>query len=1017
MTIIFDVAVIGGSLRGCLCAMEAARQGLSVVVVEPRAFLGEEFTATLRSWAVAEGEEDLNDDLKYIFFNHENRKYNDSDRAFNIGDVKKNLLNLMEKHRITVLFLSDIAGIAIDTSDTRGVLLGSKLGLHFFQCKSVIDATGNQRVLWMAGAKRRIREKNILVRRTIEYFNVQSIPDKEIFVPGELGLYENKIALHRGIWSDDQVFAEFSISVHVTKGDYMEELQWEYSARMKTQQLAEYLKNNVSEFNNAELSQTSLELIKPSLFYIDHDMNSENRRFRGLYALESGNCSYNSQSFKHIQEWHSEAFRMAVTIKQKISSSIDEERAQNIMVLTGYGTFPIQSEHLTPYQDVRLETGMYSVTLPDSAPIGNYGGYDVIIAGGGTSGAPVAIAAAREGVKTAVIDTMMGLGGTKTFGAVNGYYNGYNGGYNKEIDLKVKTLSQRITGKVSEVHIESKLQAYLDELQARMVEAYLGTKVVGVRMEDSCIKGVIVLNPDGLRLISGKMVVDATGDADVVALAGLEYAYGSEREGMVQTYNHNGFIRGSFNDLGVIDTRLMSEINRGIKIAHQRNSRCDFRPFLTVRESRRIRGEYTVTMADVLMKRVFSDTIIIGKTDCDTHGINSSLLSRMGYLPLRTESYTSCLPYRACIPKELDGILVAAKAYSATRDAFQFFRMSRDIQNLGYAVGLAAAQSIRTNRSPKDIDISVLQKKLCSIGILPEEIVRMISPSNMQKPINLDSLAKGDRETFIQVLCSESEDIIEGLESVYKKCGSEGKVYLAMALAWFGSKTGTKELISTLERLLGEEDGKFHNDLNPLVGDGTPLAGFYKEPGLYWKINQIIILLGLAGDKGALDILCKIIHNTKSGGARYMIPQAYMYGELRVDWVRIPHYDRILSLCFSIERLADRHAIEPMEKLLSQPHIGGYVSKSDIYAGGNLISAYLEVALARALARCGSKTGIMVLIDYLEDSQWILANHVYSELKDISGEDFGHDPVRWKEWMSNCKYIEPKPFTGREERN
>jgi len=235
---------------------------------------------------------------------------------------------------------------------------------------------------------------------------------------------------------------------------------------------------------------------------------------------------------------------------------------------------------------------------------------------------------------------------------------------------------------------------------------------------------------------------------------------------------------------------------------------------------------------------------------------------------------------------------------------------------------------------------------------------------------------------------------------------------LAKALAWFGSNIGVNYLVKELRRLWLKEDNKFHTDLHPVNGDGTLLSGFINEPDVYWKINQLIVLLGMAGDKSALEQICEIADVTEAGGQQYIVPQAYMYGKVRIDWMRIPHYDRILSLAFSLERLADIKAIPALENLIEKPYIGGYAQKHDIYAGGLYISAYLEICLARALARCGSKKGALLLSEYMDDVQAILSDHAYNELKEIFGLDLGEDSLKWREWIMNQKALPVKPYTN-----
>jgi hypothetical protein len=53
------------------------------------------------------------------------------------------------------------------------------------------------------------------------------------------------------------------------------------------------------------------------------------------------------------------------------------------------------------------------------------------------------------------------------------------------------------------------------------------------------------------------------------------------------------------------------------------------------------------------------------------------------------------------------------------------------------------------------------------------------------------------------------------------------------------------------------------------------------------------------------------------------------------------------------------------------------------------------------------------LIDYLEDVRTLLADQAYSELVDITGQDFDKETDPWKNWLSaNVKNLAPKPWSA-----
>jgi len=63
--------------------------------------------------------------------------------------------------------------------------------------------------------------------------------------------------------------------------------------------------------------------------------------------------------------------------------------------------------------------------------------------------------------------------------------------------------------------------------------------------------------------------------------------------------------------------------------------------------------------------------------------------------------------------------------------------------------------------------------------------------------------------------------------------------------------------------------------------------------------------------------------------------------------------------------------------------------------------ATLELVIGRALARCGSADGLVILISYLQDSRALLAEHAHSELAAITGVDYGKDTAAWSRWLES----------------
>lgn len=133
-------------------------------------------------------------------------------------------------------------------------------------------------------------------------------------------------------------------------------------------------------------------------------------------------------------------------------------------------------------------------------------------------------------------------------------------------------------------------------------------------------------------------------------------------------------------------------------------------PFLGIRETRRIVGDYVMTQDDVLSCRHFEDSIAVASYPIDIHrpGDEGCTLIWCG------DCYD--IPFRSLVPKKIDQLLVAGRSISTTHEAMGAIRVMATCMAMGEAAGRAAALSIRGNASPRDIDVGTLRKELREHG-------------------------------------------------------------------------------------------------------------------------------------------------------------------------------------------------------------------------------------------------------------------------------------------------------------
>ena len=385
-------------------------------------------------------------------------------------------------------------------------------------------------------------------------------------------------------------------------------------------------------------------------------------------------------------------------------------------------------------EDIRrpLHVGASSATFtPAAAELPVLADVDVVVVGGGTAGAPAAIGASGEGKSVWLCEWLYCLGGTTTEGRIGTYYHGVDCGFTKNsIDP-----GTRGANAIGWVFSETKSEWFRRTAVQNGATVVYGSFAEGAYVDGADaqgrakVKGVVVVLPDGTRgVVKAKVVVDSTGNADVAAAAGAETAFLSPAEFAMQGSAASPHVTGRsyYNtDVGFLNcpdagdlftfalrARLGLPAEKVWNLSHVHTG---------ARERRRIVGDYVLTPEDELIGRTYSDTIMTGKSDYDMHGFSTTSLMMFHNRP-KSQEYTADLPYRSLLPRNLDGVLVTGLAISADRDAMPIVRMQRDVQNQGYAAGLAAAAAADAGAT-RAIDVRALQQKLVAANNLNARVL------------------------------------------------------------------------------------------------------------------------------------------------------------------------------------------------------------------------------------------------------------------------------------------------------
>ena len=134
-------------------------------------------------------------------------------------------------------------------------------------------------------------------------------------------------------------------------------------------------------------------------------------------------------------------------------------------------------------------------------------------------------------------------------------------------------------------------------------------------------------------------------------------------------------------------------------------------PFMGIRESRRIVGEYILTEQDIFDCARFPDAIGVASYPVDLHhpvGGDCTLM----WCP---DCYD--IPYRCLVPQIIDGLLCAGRNISATHLALASVRVMGPAMCLGEAAGKAAALCVKEGVEPRALNVQKLQKALREEGV------------------------------------------------------------------------------------------------------------------------------------------------------------------------------------------------------------------------------------------------------------------------------------------------------------
>ncbi|MGF1632662.1 MAG: FAD-dependent oxidoreductase [Phycisphaerae bacterium] len=166
------------------------------------------------------------------------------------------------------------------------------------------------------------------------------------------------------------------------------------------------------------------------------------------------------------------------------------------------------------------------------------GAFDVVVAGGGPAGVAAALAAARTGASTLLVEAHGQLGGVWTSGMLSWVLDaGNKQGVMAEMVRRLNALHALIGARVwngnhGMPYDVEQMKRVLEELCLEAgVTIRLHSRIVAVVKDERRMTHVMAEGPGGREAFAGKTFVDCTGNGDLAALAGCGFDIGRPAEG------------------------------------------------------------------------------------------------------------------------------------------------------------------------------------------------------------------------------------------------------------------------------------------------------------------------------------------------------------------------------------------------------------------------------------------------------------------------------------------------------
>lgn len=985
--------VVEATLAGCVLAWRLAQDGCRTTLATSGCSLAHEFVVVRQPWARAKQWETLPEPFAEAFRRSVIETSDDGVSQLNLAKLALGIEDVLLDAGVQLFYGFAPCGVEQAGNQTVGVVFGGKAGLQVIRAARVVDCTPTAQVAQLAGAsvtRRSSAKAGVVVRLGMKVSQAARTgplaitrgqmsadrldpPDtNELKAKGVRELQGGKVTLHGP-------YAQVALKLPVNLDDALWPARLSVAVRQKLIAIGKSINDQRAADNKPPfyfyrfaggLDMDPLVRVKPAA--------------RNLHICGPSADVDDRVAKKLADPFHASQFTEKLAAQVLSSKTQSAAKTKITFTLAKPSAARAEAAKLT-FTDAPSLHAREALALPERLALPIVAQSDVLVAGAGTAGVPAALASAQAGAKTLLIEGMADVGGVRTTGGVGSYWFGRQTPYHKACDEAFDVHVTR-SGMAEEVAM---MQCLIDD----GVDMIAPCPMVGVARSGDDVCGVVIVTAHGLAIVTGQQVIDASGDADIAAWGGAPFDYGNGRDAWTLWASFANFNRekrtASRMYESAIEVRDPWDFTRLIVCSRRRPGmwrRLEHempQHYVAPRETRRIRADSAVTYAGIMAGETFEDVMVVCESNFDIKGIASSDAGACGVVSswVVHTKFQAAVPYRAIHPQGLNNVMVVGRSYCASHDALALARMQRDMVCLGGAAGIAAAEAIATGTAPAKLDVAALQARWLELGMIRADDLAKYGKA---EPAYTKAVAERDvrsmaggrgKASSLMAKLMRSPAGVPALRAAFKKATSGTiKARIARVLAYHGDKKAAEYLVGVIKEQIAS-------------GLPRPRKCTLAIPPEHGWAGEPVYSLHAIGRSGygrlAAEVMTTVAARIEDSAERYASKQD-------------SQFEYVLAICAVI----DRDPCEAMIPVLNVLLVRNSLKNLSIPVGRDMRfaeepvqerRAYLELCIARALARCGDRRGYEKLAVYADDVRGTLARSAREELADLLGKPFPDD--------------------------